>query len=92
MKTVLSVENVTVKVKKNELLQGEYIHFQLLSEKLKAIEEEKGYEYKKLRNRFYNSFACGKYETKEIAGLKCVFTTKPMKGVASLVLDFEVEE
>ena len=45
--------------------------------------------YKSLRNKLYNSSACSKYNTTEIAGLKCIDVDNPMKATASLVLVFE---
>ena len=45
--------------------------------------------YKSLRNKLYNSSACSKYNTAEMAGLKCIDVDNPMKATASLVLVFE---
>lgn len=92
MKTVQSVEAVTVKVVKSELLKDRWLSFQLLSKKLGDIEQEKGMAYKRLRNRLYNSKACGKYSVETIAGILYVDTKSPMKGKASLELSFEVTE
>lgn len=92
MKTVQSVTDVTIKVKDTELLEGRWLHFQLLSKKLGDMEQERNESYKQLRNKFYNSSACGKYNTSEIAGLKCIDIDNPMKGNASLVLSFTKED
>ena len=89
MKTVQSVETVTLKVSASELLDKKWLNFQLLSKKLGEVEQERKMEYKSLRNRFYNSRACGKYDMKDIAGLPCINTEEPMKGEASLILVFE---
>lgn len=89
MKTVQSIEKVTIKVSPSELLEGKWLNFQLLSKKLGEIEVERKMEYKSLRNRFYNSRACGKYDMKDIAGLPCINIDEPMKGNASLILTFE---
>lgn len=89
MKTVQSVEVINIKVSHSELLEGKWLNFQLLSKKLGEIEVERKMEYKSLRNRFYNSRACGKYDMKDIAGLPCINIEEPMKGNASLILMFE---
>ena len=60
MKTVQNIDNITIKVSKEELINGKWLTFQLLSKKLSGIEEDKGMEYKKLRNKMYNSQACSK--------------------------------
>lgn len=90
MKTVQNIENITVKVSKEELINGKWITFQLLSKKLAKIEENKSMEYKRLRNKMYNSQACSKYNSETIAGMKCIDITNPMRGTASLTLTFEV--
>ena len=46
MKTVQSVDNVTIKVSKEELINNKWLTFQLLSKKLAEIEESKKMEYK----------------------------------------------
>lgn len=91
MRTVQNVETVNIKVSKNDLLNDKWLSFQLLSKKLGEIEQNKGMTYKNLRNRFYNSRACGKYNMETIAGIVYIDTKKPMKGTASLQLSFEVE-
>jgi hypothetical protein len=91
MKTIQSIENITIKVTKGELLEGKYITFPALSAKLRDYEIEHSMGYKQLRNRLYNSRACGKYNTKSIAGMVCFDTEEPMKiKEASLVLSFEI--
>ena len=90
MKTVHNIDNITVKVSKEELINEKWLAFQLLSKKLAKIEEDKGMEYKKLRNKMYNSQACSKYNSEIVAGMKCIDVTNPMKGTASLTLTFEV--
>lgn len=90
MKTVQSIDKVTVKVSKEELINGKWLAFQLLSKKLAKIEEDERMEYKRLRNKMYNSQACSKYNSETVAGMKCIDTENPMKGTASLTLTFEV--
>lgn len=89
MKTITNTYTATIKVSKDELLEGRWIHFQLLSKKLGEIERQRKLPYKKLRNKFYNSRACDKYNMQDIAGLACVDTKNPMKDKASLELVFE---
>ena len=89
MRTVQNTEIVNIEVSSAELLEGKWLNFQLLSKKLGDIEVERKLDYKSLRNRFYNSRACGKYDMKDIAGLACINVDEPMKGKASLVLSFK---
>ena len=89
MKTITNTYTATIKVSKDELLEGRWIHFQLLSKKLGEIEKQRKLPYKKLRNKFYNSRACDKYNMQDIAGLACIDTKNPMKDKASLELVFE---
>lgn len=89
MKTVQNIDKVTIKVTEDELIEGKWLNFQLLSKKLGDLEKEGNMGYKSLRNKLYNSIACGKYNTKEIAGLKCFDIDNPMKATASLSLTFE---
>lgn len=89
MRTIQNTETIKIKVLASELLEGKWLNFQLLSKKLGDIEIERKMEYKSLRNRFYNSRACGKYDMKDIAGLPCINVEEPMKGNASLILVFE---
>lgn len=89
MKTIQSVDTVTIKVTDNELIAKKWLNYQLLSKKIGEVEKEKNLGYKSLRNKLYNSTACGKYNTAEMAGLKCIDIDSPMKSSASLVLKFE---
>ena len=50
MKTVQNIDNITVKVSKEELINEKWLTFQLLSKKLAKIEEDKSSDYKRLRN------------------------------------------
>lgn len=89
MKTIQSVDTITIKVTGNELIADKWLNYQLLSKKIGEVEKEKNLGYKSLRNKLYNSTACGKYNTAEMAGLKCIDIDNPMKSSASLVLKFE---
>ena len=89
MRTIQNTETIKIKVLASELLEGKWLNFQLLSKKLGDLETARKMEYKSLRNRFYNSRACGKYDMKDIAGLPCINVEEPMKGNASLILVFE---
>lgn len=89
MKTIQSVDTITIKVTDSELIAGKWLNYQLLSKKIGEVEQEKNLGYKSLRNKLYNSTACKKYNTAEMAGLKCIDIDNPMKSSASLVLSFE---
>lgn len=89
MRTVKDSEVVNIKVQNSELLEGKWLNFQLLSKKLGDIEVERKLKYKSLRNKFYNSRACKKYNIKDIAGLPCIDIDEPMLGRASLAITFE---
>lgn len=90
MKTVQDIDNIMIKVSKDELINGKWLAFQLLSKKLAKIEEDRRMKYKRLRNKMYNSQACSKYNSETVAGMQCIDITNPMKGTASLELTFEV--
>lgn len=89
MKTVQNIDKITVKVSGNELIEGKWLNYQLLSKKLGDIEKSKNMGYKSLRNKLYNSSACSKYNIAEVAVLKCIDVDNPMRATASLVLTFE---
>lgn len=90
MKTIQSIETVEIVVYPEELLNDKWITFHLLSKKLGEIEEQNKMTYKQLRNRFYNSRACNKYNLETIAGMRCIDIDEPMKtNTASLVLKFK---
>lgn len=92
MKTVQNIEKVTLKVTNADLIDGKWIHYQLLSNRIAEIEKQKNLGYKSLRTRLYNSCAGGKYNIETKAGLKCIDIEKPMKSnTASLVLEFVKE-
>lgn len=92
MKVVKNTIDITLKVKKSELLDGKYLYYNSVSAKLKEIEESDTLQYKALRNKFYNSSCCGKYNLAEVHGLKCIDVKKPMKAKASLELSFTLED
>lgn len=89
MKTIQNVDTVTIKVTDKELIDKKWLNFLLLSKKLSEVEKSSNMGYKSLRNKFYNSSACNKYNVTEVAGLKCIDIKNPMKAKASLVLNFE---
>lgn len=83
-----SVE-ITLEVREDELLEGKYLHWQLLSQKVKATENGDRLVYFNLRNRLHNSFRAGKFNMTRIAGLNCIDVDSPMSSdVSSLVLSF----
>lgn len=90
MRTVVSTEEVEIKVTKNDLIEGRWIPYFCLSNKIKDIENEKDLLYKKLRVRLYNSCSGNKYNMETKAGMKCIDIEKPMKVEnASLILSFK---
>ena len=88
MKTVTNVYNITVEVSKSELIEGKWLNFQLLSQKLGKMENDQKMAYKQLRNKFYNSMNGNKYNMTQKVGLKCIDIDNPMKTTASLALTF----
>ena len=96
MKTIQSVDTVTIKVTDNELIAQKWLNYQLLSKKIGEVEKEKNLGYKSLRNKLYNSINCNKYNMQTIAGLQCIDVDEPMqdsvtgaKVRASLELEFK---
>lgn len=92
MKVVKNTINVTLNVKKSELFDGKYLYYNSVSSKLKELEDSDNMQYKALRNKFYNSSSCGKYNLKVVHDLKCIDVKKPMLAKASLELNFIVED
>ena len=89
MKTVASVCTIKVSVSKDELIEGKWLNFRLLSQKLGKMENDQNMAYKQLRNKFYNSMNGNKYNMTEKVGLKCIDIDNPMKATASLALVFK---
>lgn len=89
MKTIASVCTIKVSVSKDELIEGKWLNFRLLSQKLGKMENDQNMAYKQLRNKFYNSMNGNKYNMTEKVGLKCIDIDNPMKATASLALTFE---
>lgn len=90
MKVVKQTVKIELEVHKDEIIKDKYIHYECVSSKLKALEEQKNTQYKALRNKFYNSSSCGKYNLATVCGLKCLDLEHPMKAKASLELSFKV--
>lgn len=90
MRTVANTETVKIKVTKDELLEKKWLNFILLSKKITQYETENNIKANSLRTRFYNSDFCEKYNTTELAGIKCIDADNPMKSqTASLVIEIE---
>lgn len=91
MRTVANVEEITITLNKEDTLNGNWVSFYFISEKLKQEEENKKLPYKYLRNRFYNSITGKKYRTADISGVKYISIKDTMTKKASLCLKFEVK-
>lgn len=92
MKTIVNPEKVELKISKSALLENRYLPLTTLSSMLFELENQQKLGYKMYRNRLYNSSHANKYNTKEIAGIKCIDVYNPMQSIASLILSFEVTE
>lgn len=92
MRTIKDISEVTIVVGSTDLLDGKWLNVQLLSEMLKAKEESEGLDYKRLRNKMYNSLGAGKYNTMNKIGLTFIDVDNPMKNTASLKLTFKKED
>lgn len=90
MKVVKQTMKIELEVHKDEIIKDKYIHYECVSSKLKALEEQNNTQYKALRNKFYNSSSGGKYNLATVCGLKCLDLENPMKAKASLELSFKV--
>lgn len=89
MKTIQSVNTVTVRVAENEVINGKWLSFSLLSKKIGEIEKKSTGGYKNYRSMLHNSCAGNKYNVETVAGIKCINIDEPMKGSACLVLKFK---
>ena len=90
MKVVKQTMKLELEVHKNEIINSNYIYYECVSAKLKALEEQNNTQYKAIRNKFYNSSFGGKYNLETVCGLKCLNIKNPMKAKASLELSFKV--
>lgn len=90
MKVIKQTMKIELEVHKDEIIKDKYIHYECVSSKLKALEEQNNTQYKALRNKFYNSSSGGKYNLATVCGLKCLDLENPMKAKASLELSFKV--
>ena len=90
MKVVKQTVKIELEVHKDEIIKDKYIHYECVSSKLKALEEQNNTQYKALRNNVYNSSFGGKYNLATVCGLKCLDLENPMKAKASLELSFKV--
>lgn len=89
MKTIKSVEKITLQVCNKELLNGKYVSLMKVASKLRDYEKEKNLGYKSLRTKFYNSCMCNKYNIVEFAEIRFLDVENPMKvDKASLILEF----
>lgn len=92
MRTITNIEKITIKVTNDDLIEGEWIPYTVLSEKVKEIEMLQNMTYKSLRVKLYNSCSLGKYNTATRAGVKCINVKDTMKSnSASLYLTFVKE-
>lgn len=92
MRVINDPMEVTVTVRKEEVIDGHFLEVGLLSKKVRAIELENPSVYYGLRSRLYNSMHSRKYNTSVIYGLSCIDMNKPMLNEsASLVLSFKEE-
>lgn len=92
MRTVKERTDVEVAVSKDEILNNEWIPFTTVSLKLSELEKKSNAPYKSLRTKLYNARALGKLNMEKIACIDCVNVKEPMKGNASIMLAFVVEE
>lgn len=92
MKTVKFTEKITLKIGKDDILNGKYVPFTVVSAKLGKMEEAQSRVYKSLRNKLYNSRTCKKFNLTTIAGIECFDLDYPMATQDSaLVLVFDKE-
>ena len=93
MKTVASTTNLNLKVSKDEIINGKWLCYSIMSKKVAEAEIERKLPARGLRTKLYNSDQCNKYNISTIAGIKCIDITQPMKSNnASLVLSFDLED
>lgn len=92
MRIIKETTEVTLKVRKSYLLHNKWICVQVISALLQDEEESKELGYKSLRNKFYNSVSSDKYNMERFIGLDFINVEEPMKAMASLTLNFIIEE
>lgn len=89
MRLISNVCEVTIEIKKDELIENKWLNFKLLSQKLSDMEKNQNLAYKQLRSKLYNSIKSNKYNTETKYGFECIDVNNPMKATASLKLDFK---
>lgn len=92
MRTIKERTDIEVSVKKEEILNKDWIPFTTVSLKLAEIEKASSAPYKSLRTKLYNARSLGKLNVSKIACIDCVNVKDPMKGNASIMLSFIVED
>ena len=92
MRTIKERTDIEVSVKKDEILNNEWIPFTTVSLKLAELEKVSNAPYKSLRTKLYNARALGKLNMSKIACIDCVNAKDPMKGNASIMLAFVMED
>lgn len=92
MRIIKETTEVTLKVRKSYLLNKKWVCVQVISALLQDEEEKQKLGYKSLRNKFYNSLSSDKYNMEKFIGLDFINVEEPMKAMASLTLNFEIQE
>jgi len=91
MKVVKQTMKIELEVHKDEIIKDKYIHYECVSSKLKALEEQNNTQYKAPEKQGSTILLlAGKYNLATVCGLKCLDLENPMKAKASLELSFKV--
>lgn len=91
MRTIQYKSEITLEVKQEDLFEGRYVPYTLVSSKIKEFTEKNNLYKEKLSSKFRNSFIAGKYKTKEIATLRFIDVKDTMANdYASLILSFKL--
>lgn len=89
MKTIKDSVAVTLIYSKNEVLDGEWLPYVRVSQKLRVLEQSGNMAYRTLTNRLYNSKQGKRFNVKEVYGFSCINVREPMtRADSALVLSF----
>lgn len=89
MKKIKDTVSVTLAYEKKELLDGEWLPYVRVSQKLRTLEKEQSLAYRALTTRLYNSYVGNRYNAKELYGFNCISVKDTMtREDSSLVIKF----
>lgn len=88
MRVITNTQVVDVPYSENELLEGKWLDFHTLAQKLKNIEINTNQKPQSLRYKFTNGAMLGKYNIVQKGIMRFIDVTNPKKAKATIELNF----